>query len=208
MALRLPRFIFSAILILTLLSALIPTQRAWAFNDRFSPGKLTLLKEFVDQVQNGHADELRGIYIPKILAARIVQQPDGKDEFVSPWDNIATQFGMASDFGSTGLLAHNYLAGKAFPLVKENQIFYLVYGDGRTSAFIVTEILQFKALEPANVSGNFTSLENGELLTASELFMKAYNRPGDVILQTCISASNDNAWGRIFIIAKPYPDRQ
>jgi hypothetical protein len=206
MALRFPRFILSVCFILTLLSILIPTRSAQAFNDPFSAGKLPLLKEFIHQVKNGQADDLRGIYIPEILAARIVQQPDGKNEFVSSWDNIATQFDPAADLGSTGLLAHNYLAGKSFPHVQKNNIFHLVYGDGRTSAFIVTEILQFKALEPANVSGNFINLENGDSLTASELFLKAYNRPDHVILQTCISASNNSSWGRLFIIAEPYSD--
>jgi hypothetical protein len=149
---------------------------------------------------------LRGIYIPEILAAQIVQQPEGNDEFVSPWDNIVTQFDPASDFGSTGLLAHNYLAGKSFLLVKKNQKFHLVYGDGRTSEFVVTEILRYQAPETNSASSVFKDLVNGESLTASELFLKAYNRPGMVVFQTCITAEGNASWGRLFIIAEPISD--
>lgn len=164
---------------------------------------LTDLDVFVEEVKNGQADQLRGIYIPGILAAPIVQQPSGRADFVSPWQNTVTQFSLASKVGSTGLLAHNYLAGQSFALLENGQEFYLVYGDGRVDAFAASEILQYQALEPASTSSTFVDLEDGSTLTHTELFMNIYDRPGQVILQTCISMNDDESGGRLFIIAKP-----
>lgn len=190
--------------LITLFSALFPRGSVRALSSHFGTSHLPLLDVFVSQIQNGQADELRGIYIPEILAARVVQQPTGNNEFVSPRQGIATQFGPASQLGSTGLLAHNYLAGENFYLLEKGQKFYLIYGDGRTSAFVVTEILIYRALETTSASSNFADLDNSGLLTASELFSKIYNRPGRVIFQTCISAEGNPAWGRLFVIAQPY----
>ncbi len=127
------------------------------------------------------------------------------DGFVSPWQNTLTQFGAATQYGSTGLLAHNYLAGGSFTRMEAGQKFYLIHGDGRISAFVVTEILHYQALQPASTSSEFVSLENGDLLTASELFSKVYNRPGHVILQTCIAREQNLIWGRLFVLAEPVP---
>jgi hypothetical protein len=186
---------FSFIVILCI--TIIPTRDVHALTD---------LDVFVEQVKNGQADQLRGIYIPGILAAPVVQQPSERDDFVSPWQNIVTQFSLASKVGSTGLLAHNYLAGKSFALLTSGQEFYLVYGDGRVAHFTVSEKLQYEALDPASASSKFVDLETGSTLTHSELFLKVYDRPGQVILQTCIEKDGQPSWGRLFIIAEPVLD--
>lgn len=204
MALKFIRSIPVLSLIFILFTTLIPLRSVQALNDQFNGASLPLLDEFVGQVTNGQAGELRGIYIPDILATRVVQQPAKNYEFVSPRQNTVTEFGLASQFGSTGLLAHNYLAGERFFLLKENQKFYLIYGDGQVSAFVVTEILRYKALQPTSTSSKFVGLENDDLLTASELFSKVYNRKGEVVFQTCIEAEGNLLWGRLFVIAEPY----
>jgi hypothetical protein len=208
MALKSIRSILTISFILFLFSAFIPTGGVQALSSQFDTSSLPLLNAFVSQVKNGQADELRGIYVPEIFAAHVVQQPMGKDEFVSPRQGILTQFGLASKLGSTGLLAHNYLAGERFARLEKGQKFYLVYGDGRTLAFVVTETLRYQALEPTSTTSKFVDLENGGLLTASELFSKAYNRSGQVIFQTCISAEGNRSWGRLFVIAKPYSEKR
>jgi hypothetical protein len=207
MALKSIRSILTLSFLFILFSTLIPTRAVQALSSHFSTGRLPLLDAFVSQIKNGQADDLRGVYVPEILAARVVQQPMGKNEFVSPRQGIATQFGLASQFGSTGLLAHNYLAGESFSLLKEGQKFYLIYGSGRTSAFVVKEILKYRALEPTSTSSDFVDLENSDLLTASELFSKIYDRQGQVIFQTCIYAEGNRAWGRLFVIAEPYANK-
>ncbi len=50
-----------------------------------------------------------------------------------------------------------------------NEKFYLIYGDGQTVAFVVTEILHCQVLEPTSSSSKFVDLENSSVLTASEI---------------------------------------
>ena len=167
---------------------------------------LASLDTFVSQVKNDQPAEVRGVYIPDILAAAVLQQPAGNYGFVSPRPEVVTQFDLAARAGSTGLLAHNNLAGESFSLIKKQQKFYLVYGDGKTAAFIVTEVLRYQALEPTNVAGDLKDLQNGNVLTAAAVFSKVYERPGQVILQTCIAMGGNLSWGRLFVIAEPYSE--
>jgi hypothetical protein len=182
---------------------MIPTREVRALNLDRGDVAVPAIDTFVEQLRNGQAGELRGIYIPGIIAASIVQQPSGMDAFISPWENVVTQFGMASKVGSTGLLAHNYLAGRYFAMLQEGQKFFLVYGDGQISSFRVSEILQFQALQPHSTESTFVDLQNESSLTTAELFMKVYGRPGQVVLQTCIEADGNASWGRLFVIAEP-----
>ena len=204
MALKSIRSILTLSFVVILCTTLIPTRSVHALTGHFNSVSLPALDTFVEKVTNGQVDELRGIYIPEILAARVVQQPVGMYDFVSRWQNVLTQFGLASKFGSTGLLAHNDLAGKSFALLHEGQEFYLIYGDGQIYTFVVSEILQYQALEPTSTASNFVDAKNGDVLTTAELFTKIYDRPGQVIFQTCIDVEDSPAWGRLFVIAQPY----
>jgi hypothetical protein len=189
------------LLLLVLLS--LPIRHVQALSDDYDSSSLPTLEDFVGQVLNGQPGELRGIYIASVLAAPIVQQPPGTEEFVSPWQNIVTEFGLATRFGSTGLLAHNYLAGQSFYLLQPGQPIHLIYGDGQVDTFIVSEILHYRALEPDSTSSSFVNLDTFEAQTHASLFSWIYNRPGHVVFQTCISTEDDLAWGRLFIIAQP-----
>ena len=205
MALKFVRSILAIIILLFVLStALIPGYSVQALSSNFASDNLPLLNVFVDQVKNGQADQLRGIYIPDILAAPVVQQPKGNNGFVSPKQNIVTQFGLASQFGSTGLLAHNNLAGASFSQLETGQKIYLIYGDGQISTFVVTEILRYRALKPTSPSSKFIDLNTNDLLKASEVFSKVYDRQGQAVFQTCISKGDEFSWGRLFVIAEPY----
>ena len=203
MALKLIRSCLLISSIILLCSTSIPAGNVHALTTDSNDVDQSLLTTFARLVQNGHADQLRGLYIPELLSAPVVQQPAGVDGFISPWQNVVTQFGFASKLGSTGLLAHNDLAGKSFALLHKGQEFYLIYGDGKIAAFVVSEILQYQALEPSSPSSSFTDLGNNKILTSSELFTKIYAHPGRVVLQTCISAENSPTWGRLFVIAEP-----
>lgn len=205
MALKSIRSLLASIFIFFTVSAtLIPSYGVQALSGDSSNGNLPLLNVFVSQVKNGQPDQVRGVYIPEILAAPVVQQPAGNNEFVSPRQNILTQFDLASKFGSTGLLAHNNLAGASFSQLETDQKIYLIYGDGQVSVFVVTKILRYRALEPNSTSSKFIDLNTNDSLKASEVFSKVYNRQGQVIFQTCISAGDELSWGRLFVIAEPY----
>lgn len=202
MALKNLRFLGTLFLLITLVSSWIPTGNANALSGS-KAGSLPTLQAFASQVKTGKAEDLVGMYIPDILAAQVTKQPEGNSAFVTSWPNYVTQFSAASKYGSIGLLAHNHLAGKNFSQLGKNQSFHLVHGNGTTTVFVVTEILRFQALEPNSVSSKFKNLDNGASLSASDLFTLVYNRPGMVVLQTCIAAEGNASWGRLFIIAEP-----
>jgi len=204
MALKPIRSIFANIILLFVLSAaFIPTYGVRALGSHSHTETLPLLSIFVSEVKNGQSDQLRGIYIPKILAAPVVQQPKGNNGFVSSRQNVVTQFGLASQFRSIGLLAHNNLVGATFSELETDQKIYLIYGDGQISTFVVTEILRYQALRPTSPSSKFIDLKTNDLLKASEVFSSVYERQGQVIFQTCISKGDELSWGRLFVIAEP-----
>jgi len=194
----------SVFLFFVLCTALIPTYPVRSLGNSPYSENLPLLNVFVSQVKNGQSDQLRGVYIPDILAAPIVQQSTENNGFVSLKQNVVTQFGLASRFGAIGLLAHNNLAGASFSQLETDEKIYLIYGDGQISTFVVTEILRYQALKPNSTSSKFIDLSTNDLLKASEVFSKVYDRQGQVIFQTCISKGDEPSWGRLFVIAEPY----
>jgi hypothetical protein len=161
---------------------------------------------FSQTVQNGKADSLRGVYVPNVMALPIVQQPSGNAGYVSSNDGQATQFAMASQFGNVGLLAHNYLSGKSFSQIAVGQEVRLVYGDGRVEYFIVTEILQYQALQPNSPWSSFRSLNDDTTLNAEQMFKRVYAGNRHVTFQTCVQAEGISSWGRLFVVAVPKTD--
>ena len=165
---------------------------------------LPTFADFVKSVQNGDAKSLRGVYVNDILALPVVQQPANNPAFVSSTDGEITQFGMVSQYGNVGLLAHNHLSGKFFPQLTVGQEIRLVYGDGRTEVFVVSEILHYQALQPTSPYSSFRNLDKEEAtLTAEQMFKRVYFGDRHVTFQTCINAYGNSSWGRLFIIATP-----
>ena len=159
--------------------------------------------DFSEAMQNGQADVVSGVYIPSVLALPIIQQPAASAGYVSSKEGEITQFGMAAQYGNVGLLAHNHLSGKLFSDLDPGQEVRLVYGDGRVEYFVVTQILQYQALEPTSQHSSFRDLNTGEELTAGQLFKQVYGGERHVTFQTCIANSESPSWGRLFVIAVP-----
>jgi hypothetical protein len=160
---------------------------------------------FSKSVQNNQAGVLRGVYVPNVLAFPVTQQPAGNAGYVSSNDGEITQFGMASQFGNVGLLAHNNLSGRFFSQLAVDQEIRLVYGDGKVEYFVIKQILQYQALQPTSQYSSFRDLRNNETLTAEQLFKKVYQGERHVTFQTCIEANGNLSWGRLFVIAVPRP---
>jgi hypothetical protein len=204
-----PKLIRSTLILTFILIALLvlPPANVSADGTGLPASDFPTLSSFAGWLNNGASAQLRGVYVPDILADSVVQQPAGQATFVSPRQNILTQFAAASSLGSTGLLAHNFLAGEKFPEMQVGQRVYLVYGDGKTIAYMVTTILQYQALQPESPYSNFIDLSNGAPMSATEVFNAAYGRQGAVVFQTCIAANGNSSWGRLFIVAQPYIQR-
>ncbi len=161
---------------------------------------------FVETIQNGKAGVLEGVYVPNVFALPVTQQPVGNPGFVSQAADIVTQFGMAAEVGNVGLLAHNNLAGKEFTNLSLGDEVRLVYGDGKVEYFIVTQKLQYQALQPYSPYSEFRDLETTQTISAEELFRKVYRGERHVTFQVCIAANGIEAWGRLFIVAQPKSD--
>ena len=163
----------------------------------------TDLQKFTEAVFNGQSDTIRGIYADNLMEYPVVQQPSGQAGYVSEQQDVVTEFAMARKYGVTGILAHNFLAGQSFFDLEKNDLIQVVFGDGTTQAYQITEILHYQALSPNSPTSSFTDLDNGETLSASQLFKKVYMGSGHLTLQTCIQVGSEDSWGRLFLIAEP-----
>lgn len=165
--------------------------------------RMPTLQNFIRVVQNGVSDDLVGVYVPGVLALRIIQQPVGNYGYVSREQGAVTLFSLAQNYDVIGLLAHNYLAGSDFNKLLPNMRVILIHGNGKTDHFSITDIKYYRALEPNSPYSNFEDLENlGVLITAEELFNQFYKSNGRVVFQTCVSANGEPSWGRLFVTAE------
>jgi len=138
------------------------------------------------------------------MAFPVVQQPSGNASYVSTNANVLTQFGTASQYGSTGLLAHNTLAGANFYNLKTGDVISIIYGDGSIDLFRITQIQEYQALDPYSPYSNFVDLSNpGVQLSSTDLFYHTYGLGHVLVLQTCLSKNGNDSWGRTFVIASP-----
>jgi hypothetical protein len=163
--------------------------------------------DFSKTVQNGDARMLRGVYVDDVLALPIIQQPSGSPAFVSNNDGEITQFGMPSQYGNIGLLAHNHLSGKLFADLAVGKQVRIVYGDGKIETFVITKVLRYQALQPTSAYSSFRNLDKDEEnLSADQMFRLAYLGDRHITFQTCIDAYGNPSWGRLFVIAEPKSD--
>lgn len=160
------------------------------------------LKQFAASVASPELG-VAGVYVPEVMALRVVQQPVDNPAFVSSISDALTQFEPAAEFGAIGLLAHNNLAGAYFDSLKMGETLDLVYGDGTTRLFQVSKIRQVQALSPNSPYSDFIDLENGSQLSSSDLFLQAYTQKDTVVFQTCITRGGNRTWGRLFVTASP-----
>lgn len=171
-------------------------------NNTTAVAALPKLKSFVANVKNGHTD-LTGVYASGIFAFKIMQQPSNNAAFVSTQPDALTQFRMALQYNTIGLLGHDYLAGASFFKLKLNQDIVLVKGDGSLKYYRIFEIKRYQALSPTSPYSRFVDLDDKNQLSAEQLFYRIYGKGNTLVLQTCISTEKVSSWGRIFIIARP-----
>jgi hypothetical protein len=165
---------------------------------------LPTLSAFSTSVQNSNANQIAGVYVPGLMAVPVVQQPSGQAGYVSTTAETLTQFAAANKYGTTGLLAHNYLAGAYFSSLSRGSVITLVYGDGSVRYYGVTAVLEYQALSPNSPYSQFVNLaQPGIALSSTDLFHQTYGLGNVLVLQTCIANGNEPSWGRLFVIAEP-----
>lgn len=168
-----------------------------------STSAIPTLEDFANSLKNGQAGQVVGLYVPQVLALQVVQQPAADPSYVSQEANVVTQFGLAAQYGTTGLLAHNYLSGALFFNLSSGEEVDIVYGDGAVRGYSILAIGRFQALNPSDPASSFIDLDDASQLSSTDLFYRMYGREDRVVLQTCIEANGDPSWGRLFVIAIP-----
>jgi hypothetical protein len=164
---------------------------------------LPSLIAFTQQVSDGQGDLVRGVYVPSVMALRVVPQPQGDPGFISADDGTATLFQTASFFGVTGLLAHNFLSGRDFFRLNTGQEINVIYGDGHVRHYRVSQIDDFQRLSINDLRSNFMELSSGLQKTADQVFADFYQGSPHLTLQTCIERDGEWSWGVRFIKADP-----
>jgi hypothetical protein len=191
------------LLLVLVVTFFVTPAPAAAQSNSNSSVQLTDFNAFASSVSNGQPESLRGIFVSGVLAFPIVQQPANSPEYVSPVTNTVTQFALTRGYGSIGLLAHNYLAGKSFSNLLPGQAIRVVYGDSHYTEYTVTRVFRFQALDPQNPNSDFIDQDTGEKISAATLFNRMYTGNNTLTLQTCISVNGDLSWGRLFVLAEP-----
>jgi hypothetical protein len=158
--------------------------------------------EEVTKTESVSSDELVGIFAPGNFEFKIIQQPLNHPEYVSEQEDSLTEFSLAKSETSTGLLAHNYLAGKHFSNLEIEDLLITISADKTISVYQITEISSYQALQPENPYSYFKDTNNPtQLLTSTALFKEIYRDSQTLVLQTCIAQDGQPSWGRLFIKA-------
>lgn len=160
-------------------------------------------REFIDEVADGKSGVVRGVHVPGVLTLPVIQQPNKNAAFVSEENNTLTQFQSAAQYGVTGLLAHNYLAGELFYSIDIGQDVVIVMGDGSTRRYRVSGIFRFKKLSPNNLRSSLIDLSDGKTMTTSQAFTRFYRGDHKVTFQTCLEGEGILNWGLTFLVADP-----
>lgn len=165
-------------------------------------GSLPALASFSASVADGNGSRVAGVYVPGVLALRVLQQPAGNPGHVTGQPDSVSQFTLAARQGTLGLLAHNYLAGEQFFALSPGQSVVIIRADGTRERFRVDAVRRYQALSPWSPLSAFVDLDNpGNRITAQSLFNALYGAPDQVVFQTCIEKDGNSVWGRLFVLA-------
>jgi hypothetical protein len=164
------------------------------------------LEEFRNSLAyTGNAKQPIGVFVKDVMAFPIVEQPRNNPAFVSEEEDKITHFSLAERYGTIGLLAHNDRAGVTFFELQTGDVIWIIFGNGTMKRFRVSAVERYQALSPTSPYSTFVNLDDPtrKRLSASELFLRIYQQPGNLVLQTCIAQGNEPSWGRLFVIAEP-----
>jgi hypothetical protein len=147
---------------------------------------------------------VQSVHVDGVLDLPVVQQPKGDTNYVSSKNGELTQFAAVSQYGNLGILAHNYLSGRAFSRLVVGQVVHVLYDNGETESFVISEILRYQALDPKSPYSSFQNLDDeSEVLSVGQMFERVYEGDRHLTFQTCIAQAGVSSWGRLFVVAIP-----
>jgi hypothetical protein len=194
-------FLISVLTVLTLAFAPAPTAAPVAVTGLAPVTAAQFSVNAVKSVNEG-ASTMTRVAASGVFDFAVVQQPSGSAGYVSTRKNTLTQFGMASSYGSYGILAHNYLAGAYFSKLSSGSTITVTFSDGSTQNFTVSSVQSYQALNPTSMYSDFADVnDSSTTISSTDLFMRTFGQSGALVLQTCISKNGNSSWGRMFVIA-------
>jgi hypothetical protein len=143
------------------------------------------------------------VFIPGHFSLPIIQQPTQKPLYVSTRTGEITQFKRAAAFGAIGLLAHNYLSGKEFYQLESHDPVWVLYNNGQIQRYQICATHRYRKLDQDSPTSDFIDLENGEILSSTQVFNRFYRSKDQLIFQTCLENEGDSNWGLYFVEAEP-----
>lgn len=166
--------------------------------------QLQTLPSFVATLRKTNAQQALGVYVPSVFALKVAQQPANMPTYISITRNTLTQFSLAAQYGTVGLLAHDYLSGALFLNLSNGQEVDLVNGDLSVRPYRISQIRHFQALSPYDPYSSFVDMDNGGAqLSSTDLFLQMYGGGNKVVFMTCLYINGSSAGGRLFAIATP-----
>jgi hypothetical protein len=143
-------------------------------------------------------------YSEDLFTMAVVQQPSGNSAYVSTKRDTATQFSLATQHGSIGLIAHNYLAGKKFFNLTSGTVITVSFSDGSKAEYKVSGIYKYQALTPTSPYSKYVDPSSPDkVLSVEDVFNTIYGVSDRLVLQTCITKDGVQSWGRLFVVADP-----
>jgi hypothetical protein len=160
-------------------------------------------ESFVEEVKNGDADTVTGLYVAGLFKLKVLQQPPQDVAFVSNELDTATQFQSPALYGVIGLLAHNFLSGKQFYSLVPGQEIRVIFGNGIFRRYKVSDFSDFERMTRFDIRSDFRDLKTDEILSSKELFARFYREGNYLTLQTCLEGGGYSNWGVRMISAVP-----
>lgn len=166
-------------------------------------GLPTSLTEFSQELPRGKAASPVGVYVQDVLALRVLAQPVSNPGYVTAQPEAVSLFRLAQQYGTVGLIAHNYLAGQSFFDLSAGQQVVLIMADGTRQRYKIESIRQLQALSPWSPTSDFLPVGGeGPVVSATQLFHQIYSGTNRVVFQTCIELDGNPVWGRLFVTAE------
>lgn len=158
---------------------------------------------FINQVKDGEAGVVKGVFVDGTLALKVVQQPEKNWKFVSEKLGTATQFQSATANEIVGLLAHNYLSGKLFYKLKPGMEVGIIFGDGAVKVYKIQKSASYKKMDSSSLTSDLVEQSTGQLYSTQEVFDQFYTGRDHITFQTCLERDGNWSWGLYFVMAVP-----
>lgn len=125
----------------------------------------------------------------------VVQQPN--QLWVSSQKNVLTQYELAGELGTYGILAHSEYAGKQFRKLDLGETVSVKFENETVADYIVGEISYFSVVPRGNTA-DYIESSTGLTYTFLDMMKRFYMNENKITFQTCVGKN-----GLVLVVAYP-----